>query len=329
MSSIEAVYCSQGDMQFVFPSIDEYDMKRVLSSNWATSDTTNLFNLHNSGYTSVLFKDGKDLGSEQGSEPSSDNTWRYQEDTDNLQFFLTSSSTSILNTAIFESGRDFSDLITECRKRGSDFTRSIISKPIYPRKGVGIQSSVGNDYPEVIVMIAAHLACYFLVNPYNAEIANDLYSKVSNVDGTGWADKINRGEINLYQEDANDATKGILREVAISGSSTGGVAQVRGIPVTEWDVIKILISTAGTFTAGSTSTVKFTSYVKNENGLKISEDQSAIIIDGSFQNVGHGMEVRFAPGVYTANDEWELEVSAPDYLDQGATIIKYAVNARV
>ena len=29
MSSIEAIYCSQGDMQFVIPSIDEYDMKRV------------------------------------------------------------------------------------------------------------------------------------------------------------------------------------------------------------------------------------------------------------------------------------------------------------
>ena len=82
---------------------------------------------------------------------------------------------------------------------------------------------------------------------------------------------------------------------------------VRGVPSTEWDLIKIIITTAGTFTVGSASTVKYTSYTGNDTGLKISETQSATIIDGSFQPVGHGMEVRMAPGVYSSNDEWELE----------------------
>jgi len=41
------------------------------------------------------------------------------------------------------------------------------------------------------------------------------------------------------------------------------------------------------------------------------------------------MEVRFAPGVYSSNDEWELEVSAPEYLDQSTSAIKYAYNARI
>ena len=220
-------------------------------------------------------------------------------------------------------------MITECRKRGSDFTRNLISKPIYPRKGVGVQSAVANDYPEVIVMIAAHLACYFLVNPYNKELGDELYGKVSNIEGDGWADKINRGEIDLYQEDSNDAVKGILREITYGGSSTGNIGAVRGIPTTEWDVIKILITTAGTFTAGSASTVKYTTYTKNDTGLKITVNQSATVMDGSYQPVGHGMEVRFAPGVYSSNDEWELECSAPQYLDQSSTAIKYAHNARI
>ena len=178
-------------------------------------------------------------------------------------------------------------------------------------------------------MIAAHLACYFLVNPYNKELADELYAKVSNIDGTGWADKINRGEIDLYQEDSGDAVKGILREITYGGSSTGGIMAVRGVPSTEWDLIKIIITTAGTFTVGSASTVKYTSYTGNDTGLKINETQSATIIDGSFQPVGHGMEVRFAPGVHSSNDEWELEVSAPEYLDQSSSAIKYAYNARI
>jgi len=329
MSTVEATYCSQGDLQFVLPSIDEYDTKRVLMTNWVASGTSNLYELHNSGYTKILFKDGQDLGAEQGSEPSSNNQWRYIEADDNLEFFLSSSSASALNSIIFEAGRDFTDLITEVRKRGSDFTRNLLSKPIYPRKGVGMQSSVANDFPEIIVMIAAHLACYFLVNPYNKELADELYGKVSNIDGTGWADKINRGEIDLYQEDSGDAVKGILREITYGGSSTGGIMAVRGVPSTEWDLIKILITTSGTLTVGSASTVKYTSYTGNDTGLKINETQSATIMDGSFQPVGHGMEVRFAPGVYSSNDEWELEVSAPEYLDQSTSAIKYAYNARI
>ena len=329
MSTVEATYCSQGDLQFVLPSIDEYDTKRVLMTNWVAEGTANLYQLNNSGYCSVLFKDGQDLGTEAGSKPAGDNGWRYQEATDNIQYYLASSSASALNSVIFEAGRDFTDLITEVRKRGSDFTRNLLSKPIYPRKGVGMQSSVANDFPEIIVMIAAHLACYFLVNPYNKELADELYGKVSNIDGTGWADKINRGEIDLYQEDSGDAVKGILREITYGGSSTGGIMAVRGVPSTEWDLIKIIITTAGTFTVGSASTVKYTSYTGNDTGLKINETQSATTIDGSFQPVGHGMEVRFAPGVYSSNDEWELEVSAPEYLDQSTSAIKYAYNARI
>ena len=102
------------------------------------------------------------------------------------------------------------------------------------------------------------------VNPYNKELAAELYNKVSNIDGNGWADKINRGEMDLYQEDSNDAVKGILREITYGGSSTGGIMAVRGVPSTEWDLIKIIITTAGTFTVGSASTVKYTSYTGND-----------------------------------------------------------------
>jgi len=50
-------------------------------------------------------------------------------------------------------------------------------------------------------------------------------------------------------------------------------------------------------------------------------------IDGGFQDVGHGMQVRFSPGVYTINDEWELEVSG--ILDSRTMAIKYATAERI
>jgi len=39
------------------------------------------------------------------------------------------------------------------------------------------------------------------------------------------------------------------------------------------------------------------------------------------------MQVRFSPGVYTINDEWELEVSG--VLDSRTMAIKYATAERI
>jgi hypothetical protein len=205
--------------------------------------------------------------------------------------------------------------------------RSFCSKPIYPRKGVGTQSAVGNDYPEMIVMSAAHLACYFLIAPYNKTLADELMAKVTNDDNTGWLDKIRNGEINLDQEDAIDKNRGILKEVSINASSTGSIVAIRGTPSTDYDRIKIIISTAGTFTEGSASTVKFDTYVRDATGMKIDQFANADTIDGSFQLVGHAMYVRFSPGVYTINDEWELEVSGR--IDTSTMAVKSAVAERI
>jgi len=308
MSTLEATYCSQADMQLIVPNIDEYDTKRVLPTNWVESGTSNLYHLHNAGYIDQLFKDGAEQ-TKVTDTPNANNEYAYESASDLLLFFMGGLSVSAMNSTVFEGGRDFTDLITECRRRGSDMVRSFCSKPIYPRKGVGIASSVGNDYPEIIVISAAHLACYFLIAPYNKTLADELMTKVTNDENNGWLDKIRNGEINLYQEDASDAHKGILREVSINSSSTGSIVAVRGTPTVEWDILKIIITTAGTFTAGSASSVKYSSYIGNDTSTKIELSANAETIDGGYQDVGHGMYVRYSPGVYTINDEWELEVS--------------------
>ena len=120
---------------------------------------------------------------------------------------------------------------------------------------------------------------------------------------------------------------GIIREVSINANSTGSVIDVRGRPSVDWDVIKIVISTAGTFTSGSASTVKYDTFVKDDTGLKIDKSTNAEVIDGGYQDVGHGMQVRFSPGVYTINDEWELEISG--IVDSRTMAVKYAEAERI
>ena len=62
MSTYETSYCNTTtDLQFIEPYLAEYDGKRVLTSNFITTDTTNLYQLNNTGHISQLYRDGIEM----------------------------------------------------------------------------------------------------------------------------------------------------------------------------------------------------------------------------------------------------------------------------
>ena len=135
------------------------------------------------------------------------------------------------------------------------------------------------------------------------------------------------GQISLYSSESEQKYKGILKDVSVNSNTTGSIVDVKGTASTEWDAIKILISNGGTITAGSANTtVKYSTYTKNEKGLKMNQDVNEEVIDCGWQSAGHGMWIRFSPGLYTTNDEYELEVSG--ILDQAFTPIKTIATSR-
>ena len=148
-----------------------------------------------------------------------------------------------------------------------------------------------------------------------------------NDEETGFLDRLRKGEITLYQSEDESKYRGILRPVSINANTTGGIVDIKGKSSYPWDVIKIIITNGGTFTAGvENTTVKFSSFVGNENGLKLEQMASDEIIDGYWQLVGHNMYVRFSPGLYTTSDEFELEVSG--HIDQRLSAIKTVSTSR-
>ena len=327
MSTYYESYCNTTtDLIFIEPNLGEYDGKKVLASNFTTTDTSNLYQLNNTGFVSQLYKDGVEMTSVTDT-PNADNEYNYSSSTDSFQFYLASSSVSALNSSIFESSQDWSDLKTLAVKRASDFVRSYLPFPIYPNKGVGSGDATERDYPEIIVRSTAIMAVESLVRPYDNEKADLIKSQAINEQGTGWLDMLRKGEISLYSSESEQKYKGIVKVVSTNTNTTGGIADVRGTASTDWDVIKILISNGGTITAGSeNSSVKYSTYTKNEKGLKLNQDTNAEIIDCGWQSAGHNMWIRFTPGVYTTNDEWELEVSG--MLDQSFTSIKSVRTSR-
>ncbi len=326
MSTYQPAFCNiTTDLAFIEPNIAEYDGKRSLPGNFTTTDTSNLYQLNNTGFIDQLYKDGVEMTSVTDT-PNADNEYNYSASTDSVQFFLASSSVSALNSSVFEASQDWATLKTEAVNRASDFVRSYLPFPIYPNKGVGTADATGSDFPEIIVRSTAIMAVESLVRPYDFERAEQIKSQAMNDEETGFLDRLRKGEITLYQSEDESKYRGILRPVSINANTTGGIVDIKGKSSYPWDVIKIIITNGGTFTAGvENTTVKFSSFVGNENGLKLEQMASDEIIDGYWQLVGHNMYVRFSPGVYHT-DEWELEVSGE--IDQRLSAIKTVSTSR-
>tara|TARA_R110000744_G_scaffold373569_1_gene485819 strand:- start:411 stop:1400 length:990 start_codon:yes stop_codon:yes gene_type:complete len=328
MSTYYESYCNiTSDLLFIEPYLAEYDHKRVLPSNWIASGTSHLFYLYNTGDCSgQVYRDGKELTSVTDA-PNADNEYRYTSSTDLLEYYYQGGSANTLNSSVFESSRDWVELKTESVKRSSDFIRSILPFPIYPNKGVGTSDAVGSNYPEIIVRSAAVMAVESLIRPYDLEKADLIKNQAMNAEGTGWLDMLRTGKITLSSSEDQSKYKGILKSISVNANTTGGIVDVRGKSSIYWDVIKIIISNGGTITAGSANTtVKYSTFTQNEQGLKMNQDINAEVIDCGWQSVGHNMLVRFAPGLYTTNDEYELEVSG--VLDQSFTKIKTITTSR-
>ena len=321
MSTYETTYCNTTtDLLFIAPYLSEFDGKRVLASNFITTDTSNLYQLNNSGYVDQLYKDGIEMTAVTDT-PNADNEYNYSSSTDSFQFFLSSSSVSALNSSVFEASSDWATLKSDAVKRASDFIRGFLPFPIYPNKGVGTQDSTERDFPEIIVRSTAIMAVESLIRPYDVEKADQIRNQAINDQGTGFLDMLRTGQVHLYSSESEYKKRGILRTVNQNANSTGGIVDVKGTPSYSWDAIKIIITSGGTITEGvPNTTVKFSSFIGNENGLKLEEMAVNEVIDCYWQLVGHSMYVRFSSGVYTVSDEYELEISG--VTDQMFTPIK-------
>ena len=329
MSTYEASYCSQADVAFVLPELNKYNQRSILAPNWVASGTSNLYYNHSAGNGfSVLFKDGKDLGAEHGSQPGSDDQWRYVEADGRLEYFLASSSASALNGSVWELGEDSDSNLTKVIARASDFVRSMSGIPIYPRKGVGVASATGNDYPEIIVMATSHQAASFITAPYDEELSDRLASKVSNPEGTGWLDLIRRGEISISQQESLQKNKGIIRRVSVDNSSTSDIIDVKGKPTVAWDLIEIKItSSTATLARGSNSAITYSTKGSNSDGLQVESIYVDETVTGGWNAIGRGLSVKFSAGLLTQNDTWECELSGE--IDSASTPIKMATVERI
>jgi len=318
MSTYLDTYCTIEDIQLVAPFVFDYDRKRTIT-NWVShsgSGNSEIWKAGSVGKFTMLYENDIEQ-TEVADIPSIDADGKYYfDEAADVVYFRPTSNNNPNFDVVMTAGRDNQTLFNEFIKRSSDFVRSYINKPIYKNKGVGTGDSLGRDYPEVIVRATALMAASMAILPYDEANGLRLQDQAYNPEtNTGLLDMIRKGVISLDQDE--DGRDKIVKEVAVDATTTGAIVDTYGYPQVSYDRIKVIIETGGTFSAGTTSTVTYKSYVGDDSGLKVNLVQEAEVIDGSFQPVGHGVYVRFSTGLYVANDEWEVEVSGLDHTSGG------------
>ncbi len=308
MSSIYSAFCNNTtDLQSVVSDIDKYDRKRVLAPNFTTTDTSNLYQLNNTGFIGQLYKDGVEMTAVTDS-PNADFEYNYSSSTDSFQLFLASSSVSALNSAVFESGQDWDTLKSTVCKEQADLMRSYLDRPIYKRANTTYQGASERNYDFIIVRINAILACADLVRSSDPEKADVIEAMAISPDGDGLLDKLKRREYVMSNETSFASEKGVIQEISLNGSTTGYVEDIKlhGPPAVDYDEVRVVISTGGTFALGTTSPVKYDVYVKNSEGLRMHKVVDAEQVNGDYQPLAYGARIRFQAGVYHASDEFSI-----------------------
>ena len=130
----------------------------------------------------------------------------------------------------------------------------------------------------------------------------------TNPDGSGLLDKLKRREYVMSNETSFASEKGVIQEISLNSSTTGYIEDIKlhGPPNVDYDEVRVVISTGGTFALGTSSPVKYDVYVKNSNGIRMQKVVDAEQVNGDYQSLAYGARIRFQAGVYVADDEWSI-----------------------
>ena len=290
-----AIYCTHKELKRVFPQLDSFDNKKQIYG-W-TEVTSNKYAAHNSGIVSQLFADGEDLGPAQSAHTdlNVEGEWFYNSAEDVCYYYSASNPLDKL----MEGGEEFTSMVTQYRTDASRYLDSMLD-PNMPKEA--LKDKEGNfDY--IIIRSTALIAANFMIKSHdpNSELASALMEEANNN-----IENINQGKAALSWQVSRDSSQGIVRDVTYTSGKIRPV-DTRGEWSGTYDLIKVKIGTGGVL-----GTATYNVYVKDGDGLKNQQVITNEVINGDYQSLAGGLEIRFAGSTdatqAAANDEWEIEV---------------------
>lgn len=226
--------------------------------------------------------------------------WLYSSGNDSV--LLYENGVASPNDMLMESGDDWDNLRTRYISNSEKYLDSRLDGRL-PRKQ--FKDKNGN-YDYMIVRTTALIACSFLIRASDptSEIANALFEEADrNIQS------LNEGSTKLSWQVSGDSSKGVIRQVAVSGNVN--LVDTRGHYTGIYDVVGVKITTGGAL-----GTAKYSVWKRDTNNLgseRMNNGATADyedIINGQYQELVGNVDIRFAGDTgdtATLNDKWEIE----------------------
>jgi len=302
-------YASISDLKKYFNRVNDFDSKVQI---FPTLTSGNLHLFRDSGYVDTLFLNGEELAAAQSTSGAVDSNgeWFYNENTNQVEYYNSSYSSTTINEQVFESGVDFTTFLNQTLVDASlelhNYLDARYSTPLEKIKQTDIDTasvSIAEEYDPIIIKAVCYIATANLIRAKEgaSEEADYYYSLVTNPEATGLIDKLNQGLFKLSHEvDGNDK-KGSIRYRNVSG--TMDIVELAGEYTGElYDLLKVEIEATGAY---GTGTFKV-HYLSNDQlfGAVSSPEK----ITGGLQHIHNGIYGRFQGASATDGDIWEIEV---------------------
>ena len=289
-------YITSRDLKDAYPNLDEFDTKKPIYS-WIV-DSGSRYVSHDSGLVTALFVDGANQGSAQANKAAvnANGEWFYDSSVDAIFYYNDTNSPEDL---LMEAGEDFATLKTRVMKDASDYVDSKLDSNL-PREQFLLKDGT---YDYLIRRLTSLVAAFFLVKGKDptSQIAVALFQEAE----MHIAD-LNSGKAKLGYQNSGDASKGIVRKISVSGSLN--IVDTRGNYFGSYDRLKVIVTTGGAI-----GTAKYSVFAKNTDRLKNNLVLQDEIINGDYQELAGGLQIRFQgssdSSTATQNDEWEIEVT--------------------
>ena len=299
-STIE--YCTDRDLQDIFPHISEFDLKRRIHT-WEVA-TGSRYRSRNSGLVTQLFADGRDLGDGQSAEGAvdSNNEWYLDSAGDTIYYYNDAKNP---NNMIMESGDDWVTIKTRFRRKASRLIESHLDN----RLSREVLKDREGNYPAIIVHATALQAVILLLKAHdpNNEVIEPFKSELDEL-----IDGLKAGTIVLPTAISGVSAKGVIREVSVNASSDLRPIELRrNYTGSGYELLKVYIDSGEN---GIIGTTKMTVKGKDGTLLKNNTLIDSQVITGDFDFLGVGnLYIRWggddvASAITTATDEYEIEL---------------------
>ena len=297
-------YASTADLEMYYSAYSQFDTKRQLFG-FKTTDTSNQYQAFDTGLITMLYFDGIE-GTAVTDSPNADYEFNYSESTDSVQVFHSSTNP---NDMVVEAGIDNATYFDQMLVNASMELNNLLDRryptpiPKYTQYDADTTHvSSATEYDAIIIKSTCYLCVANLLRTNSRQEEADYYNNlVTNMDGSGIVDRLNKGEYKLSYEVDSDDSQGKPRAITKSGSmdiiETGGSYSGEA-----FDLLRITCTTAGAY---GVAKVKVEYYGSDK---LFGQEKTDIIVRGTLQEIHNGWYCRFQGSAMAENDLWEVEV---------------------